>query len=346
MIINILIGVAVLSVIILVHELGHFVTAKASRVKVEEFGLGFPPRLLSFKWGETRYSLNAIPFGGFVKMAGEEDPKASGSLAGKNRGTRFLVLSAGSLMNLLLALMLFSAGYLFPREAAVGQVEVVEVVPDSPAAVAGIETGDIILSVNKQPVDSNNKLHRYVTDNLGKEITLLVQRPGSASRDVRLTPRLEPPEGEGAIGIAMRTVKLYPLWQAIPRGAAELSSTVIMWAGGLISVFTGEVSGSFLGPVGLVQLTGEVAKFGPLPLLKISALISLILGIMNLLPLPAIDGGRITFLFLEWVRRGKRISPKAEGMVHLIGLALFLLLFLAITYQDIVRIISGERLIP
>ncbi len=346
MIINILIGVAVLSVIILAHELGHFITAKFSGVKVEEFGLGFPPRLFSFKWGETRYSLNSIPFGGFNKLTGEEDPNVPRGLAGKSRGTRLLVLSAGSLMNLLLALMLFSAGYLFPRAAAIGQVEVVEVVHDSPAALAGIETGDIILSVNKQPVDSNDKLHQYVTDNLGKEITLLVQRPNSASREVRLIPRLEPPENEGAIGIAIRTVKLYPLWQAIPRGAAELVNTVIMWGGGLASVFTGEVSGSFLGPVGLVQLTGEVAEFGPLPLLSISALISLILGIMNLLPLPAIDGGRIAFLFLEWVRRGKRISPRAEGMVHLIGLALFLLFFLAITYQDIIRIITGGSLIP
>ncbi|MBA7664484.1 Regulator of sigma-W protease RasP [subsurface metagenome] len=345
-IITTLIGIAVLSLIIFTHELGHFITAKYSGVKVEEFGMGYPPRLVSFTRGETRYSINAIPFGGFTKLSGEEDPDVPGSLAGKSRGIRLLVIGAGSLMNILLALMLFSAGYLFPRAADVGQVEVAGIAPDSPAAVAGIETGDIILSVNVQPVDSYDSLHQYITDNLGKEITLLIQSPNSASRDVRLIPRLEPPKDEGAIGIAIRTVKRYPLWQTIPMGATELFNAVIMWGSGLVSLFTGEVSGSFIGPVGLVQLTGEVAAFGPVPLLSLSATISLILGIMNLFPLPAIDGGRITFLFLEWIRRGKRISPKAEGIVHLIGLGLLMLFLVAITFQDIMRIISGESLIP
>lgn len=346
MVITIIIGIVVLSMIILAHELGHFITAKASRVRVEEFGLGFPPRLISFKRGETRYSLNAIPFGGFVKMTGEEDPSETRSLAGKSRGTRLLVLSAGSLMNLLLALILFSVGYLFLHEAPVGQVQVVKVAPSSPAAMAGLEAGDIILSVNDHPVGSNNELHQYIVDNLGKKTTLLIQHPDSTSRSIQVTPRLEPPEGEGAIGIAIKTVKRYPLWQVIPLGATELAEAVIMWGGGLASVFTGKVSASLLGPVGLAQLTGEVAEFGILPLLRISAIISLILGIMNLLPLPALDGGRITFIFLEWIRRGKRISPKIEGTVHFIGLAMFLLLFLAITYQDIMRLISGNSIIP
>ncbi|MFC2021188.1 RIP metalloprotease [Chloroflexota bacterium] len=342
----IIIGIAVLSIIILTHELGHFITAKLSGVKVEEFGMGFPPRLVSFKRGETRYSINVIPFGGFNKLSGEEDPDVPGSLAGKSRGIRLLVLGSGSLMNILLALMLFSVGYLFPRPAAVGQVEVAGIAPDSPASVAGIETGDIILSVNGQPVNNNDSLHQYITDNLGREITLLIQSRGSVSREVRLIPRLEPPKDEGAIGIAIRTVKRYPLWQAIPMGATELFDSVIIWGSGLVSLFTGETSGSFIGPVGVVQLTGEVAVFGPVPLLQLAALISLVLGIMNLLPLPAIDGGRITFLFLEWVRRGKRISPKAEGIVHLIGLGLLLLILLAITFQDIMRIINGNSLIP
>ncbi|MFC1988421.1 RIP metalloprotease [Chloroflexota bacterium] len=345
-IIPIVIGILVLSLIILTHELGHFITAKLSGVKVEEFGMGFPPRLASLKRGETSYSINAIPFGGFTKLSGEEDPNVPGSLAGKSRGTRLLVLGAGSLMNIFLALMLFSVGYLFPRPAAVGQVEVAGIAPDSPAATAGIETGDIILSVNEQPVDNADILHQYIIDNLGKETTLLIQSQGSTARDVRLIPRVEPPKDEGAIGIAIRTVKRYPLWQVIPMGAAELFNSVVIWGSGLVSLFTGETTGSFLGPVGLVQLTGEVAQFGPVPLLQLAALISLILGIMNLLPLPAIDGGRITFLFLEWVRRGKRVSPKAEGIVHLVGVGLLLFFLLAITIQDIMRIFSGNSVIP
>jgi len=346
MVIPILIGVIVLSAIVLAHELGHFISAKSAGVKVEEFGLGFPPRLASFKRGETRYSINAIPFGGFTRLSGEEDPEKPGSLASKSRGVRLLVLSAGSLMNLLLALMLFSAGYLFPRGATTGQVSVVQVAPNSPAAVAGIETGDIILSVNNQPVDSGDELHQYIMDNLGKTTTLLIQHPDSTKSSIQVIPRLEPPEGEGAIGIAIETIKRYPLWQILPLGAKEFGETIVMWGEGLVSIFTGEAPASFLGPVGLVQLTGEVAKIGIVSLLRISALISLILGIMNLFPLPATDGGRVAFVLLEWVRRGKRIAPKAERLVHLVGFALLMIFFVAITYQDIARLISGKSLIP
>ncbi len=346
MIITIIIGLVALSVILITHELGHFVAAKASGVKVEEFGLGFPPRLISFKRGETRYSLNAIPFGGFTKLTGEEDPKEPRSLAGKSRGTRLLVISAGSLMNFLLALLLFSIIFTLPSDVEIGQVVVEEVAPNSPASMAGIETGDIILSINDQPVDSNAELNQYIKDNLGKETTLLIRHPDSTIRSIQLVPRLQPPAGEGAIGIAIRTVGRYPLWQAIPRGAARLAETVVLWVEGLVGLFRGQTSASFLGPVGLVQLTGEVASVGIRPLLDVTALISLILGICNLFPLPAIDGGRIAFVFLEWVRRGKRVSPKIEGTIHLVGLAMLIVFMVAVTYQDIIRIISGESLIP
>ncbi|MFC1982009.1 RIP metalloprotease [Chloroflexota bacterium] len=350
--ITILTGIVVLSVILLVHELGHFTTAKATGVRVEEFGLGFPPRLLSFKRGETRYSLNAIPFGGFNKLTGEEDPADPRSLAGKSRGVRLLVLSGGSLMNFLLALVLFSTSYLIPREVIIGQVMVEEVVLNSPADMAGIRTGDIILQVNNKPVGNNNELHQHIIENLGKNTILLIQHPDSTRESIQLVPRWEPPEGEGAIGIAMTTInpttviRRYPFWQVIPLGAARVIETVVLWVDGLASMFTGKVEAALFGPVGIAQLTGEVAQFGIIPLLEIAALISLVLGIMNLFPLPAIDGGRITFLFLELIRRGKRISPKTEGMVHLVGLAMLMLFLFAITYQDIMRLISGESLIP
>jgi len=352
MIVNIIIGLAVLSVILLTHELGHFITAKATGVRVEEFGLGFPPRLISFKKGETRYSLNAIPFGGFNKLTGEEDPKDPRSLAGKKRSVRLLILSSGSLMNILLALILFSISYMIPYEVLVGQIKVEEVAPNSPASIASIEADDIILSVNDQSTRNNLELQQHITANLGKEINLLIQHPDSTQESVQLVPRREPPEGEGAIGVSIKTINTttviqrYPLWQVVPLGAVRLVETVGLWVGGLVSMFTGEVSASVIGPVGLVQLSGEVAQFGIIPLLEIAALISLVLGIMNLLPLPAIDGGRITFLFLEWVRRGKRISPKREGLIHIIGFALLMVALIAFTYQDIMRIISGDSLIP
>jgi len=346
-IITIIIGFIVLSILVLTHEFGHFITARWAGVAVEEFGIGFPPRVVSVKRGDTIYSINAIFFGGFTRLAGEEDPEKPGSLAGKSRGSRLLVLSGGSLANLILALIIFSVGYLFPRPAASGQVTVEDVSINSPAAVSGIINGDIILSINGQTVDSSEKLGQFVVASAGTPVTLEIRHPGMPDRNVQVTPRVNPPPGEGGMGIATSTLKRYSPWLAIPLGFRELGETVIMWASGIISIFTGQSPASFMGPVGIVQLTGEVAnKFGFLSLLSISAVISLILAIMNLLPLPAIDGGRITFLLLELVRGGKRVAPKTERIVHLIGFALFMLFFIAITYQDISRIASGQSQIP
>ncbi len=342
----------VIAVLILAHELGHFITAKASGVKVEEFGLGFPPRLLSVSWGETRYSLNAIPLGGFTKMAGEEDPTVPRSIASKGIGTRLLVLSAGSLMNLLLPLLLFSIAFMIPHNLVIGQVMIEEVAPDSPAARAGIEPGDTFLSVNEKPVNNIGDLHRYIQLNLGKEIAILVKHSDSTTEDVQVIPRWKPPEGQGAIGIVVTTAnstivsQSEPFWRAIPSGASACIETFILFKNGIISMIIGATPVAIAGPVGIAQITGEVAKAGISPLLEFAAFLSLNLAIINLFPLPALDGGRIVFVLLEGVRRGKRISPKREGLIHAIGFALLMAAFLAITYQDIVRIISGDSLIP
>ncbi len=350
--ITIIIGLAVLSVIIIAHELGHFIMAKSVGIRVDEFGLGFPPRLLSFKRGETRYSLNAIPFGGFNKLAGEEDPKVPESLASKSIGTRLLVLSAGSLMNVLLAFLLFSVTFMVPHNLVVGQVLVEEVVPDSPAARAGIEPGDIVLSVNDKPVSNSRDLQRYIQLNLGREITILIQHTDLTAENVQLIPRWKPPEGHGATGIAISTVnptiikQRYPFWKAIPLGVSTFIETFVLYKNGMIGVIIGTIPADFIGPVGIVQITGEIAKSGVSPLLEFAAFLSLIIGVLNLFPLPALDGGRIMFVLLEWVRRGKRVSPKTEGLIHATGFFLLIAAILLITYQDIIRIISGESLIP
>lgn len=350
--ITIIIGLAVLSVLVFVHELGHFITAKASGVRVEEFGLGFPPRLLSVKRGETRYSLNVIPFGGFTKLAGEEDPKVPRSLASKSVGTRLLVISAGSLMNLLLPLFLFSVAFMVPHDVVVGQVLVAEVAPNSPAARAGIEPGDALLEVNGNSVRNTGDIHRYIQLNLGNEVTMLVKRSDLTTEEVQVIPRWRPPEGQGAIGVAIKTSnptivsQHYPFWRAIPMGVVECIETFILFKNGIISTIIGTMPVVVAGPVGIVQLTGEVAQAGISPLLEFAAFISIALGIFNLFPLPAIDGGRIVFVLLEVVRRGKRVSPKTEGLVHTIGFILLLTVLLIITYQDIIRIITGESLIP
>jgi regulator of sigma E protease len=348
----ILSAIGIIVVIIIAHELGHFITAKASGVKVEEFGLGFPPRLFSIRRGETLYSLNAIPLGGFVKMAGEEDPKAERSLASKGIGTRLMVLSAGSLMNALLPLLFFSIAFMIPHDVVIGQVVVEEIATGSPASRAGIRAGDTIISVNNKEINSTLDLSRYIQINLGKEITFLVEHSDSSKEEVQLVPRWQPPQGEGAVGVAIRTLEptivsqSEPFWRAIPMGVSQTIETLVLFKNGILSLIIGAVPMEVTGPIGIAQIATEVAKAGVSPLLEFAAFLSINLAILNILPLPALDGGRIAFVLLEWARRGKRIAPKKEGLVHLVGLFMLMGLILAITYQDIMRIISGDSLIP
>ena len=352
MFVDLLIGMLVISVILLAHELGHFVFAKLSKVRVDEFGLGFPPRLLSFKRGETTYSLNAIPFGGFNKLAGEEDPEVPSGLAVRSIPTRLLIISAGSIMNILLALILFSVTFMIPQDVLVGDVLVEEVSPNSPAAIAGIMPQDTIISLNDRQINNNYDLSRNIQLHLGSEVSILVQHSDNSSESFRLVPRWDPPQDEGSIGVRVTTEnssiisRSYPFWEAIPKGFVGLYETVILYKNGIIGIIMGTAPADFFGPVGIVQATGEIAGYGIVPLLEFAAFISLILGLLNLFPLPALDGGRIAFVMLEWVRRGKRISPKREGLVHLIGFIIFMVIMLAVTLQDIIRIASGETILP
>jgi len=356
LIITVLIFLGILALLILTHEAGHFASAKAFDIKVEEFGLGFPPRLFGVRRGETLYSLNAIPLGGFTKMAGEEDPKVKRSFAGKGIGTRLIVLSAGSIMNALLPIVLFSVAFMIPHNVVMEPTVVKIVNPGSPAAVAGIEPGDKLLGVNGKPANNFSEFQRYVQLNLGKEITILVEHSDSTREEVQLIPRWKPPENEGAIGIVLdveftlanRTIvsQHEPFWKAIPMGASECVEVFVLFKNTVLTWVIGATAPQLTGPVGIAQLTGEVAKAGISPLLEFTGFISINLAIINLLPLPALDGGRIAFVLLEWVRRGKRVSPKTEGLVHLIGFATLMALILLITYQDIIRIITGGSLIP
>jgi regulator of sigma E protease len=344
--------VGILIVLIIAHEFGHFIAAKASRVRVDEFGLGFPPRVFSVKRGETIYSLNAIPLGGFTRMAGEEDPKVPGSLAGKRIGTRLLVLSAGSLMNIILPLLLFSIAFMIPHNLVVGKVVIEEVALNSPAAMAEIEPGDTLLSFNQKPVHNIDDLQRYIQLNLGKEVTVLVQHSDSTTESVEVIPRWRPPEGQGAIGITVRmtdatTVRQSePAWRAAPLAVSSCLETFVLFKNGLLGMATGTTPFQVAGPVGIAQITGEVAKAGISPLLEFAALLSINLALINIFPLPALDGGRIVFVLVEWARRGKRVSPKTEGLVHFIGFVALISVIMVITYHDIIRIISGGSLVP
>ena len=351
--VSILTFLVIIIVLILAHEIGHLVAAKSTGITVEEFGLFYPPRLFSYKWRGTLYSINAIPLGGFCKMAGEEDPDVPGSLASKNTAVKLWALGAGSLMNFLLPILLFSIAYMIPHnEVTGGKVTILDVSEGSPAAAASILPGDTIISVNGKNVSSNSDVSRYIQMNLGTDMEMMVLRENGTTDTVSVIPRWKPPEGEGSVGILTATEDAvveevsYPFWKAVPMGFGSCIDTFVLFKNGIISMIIGAIPVEIAGPVGIAQLTGEVAQAGISPLLEFAAFLSINLAIVNLFPLPALDGGRIVFVLLEWVRRGKRISPKAEGLVHLIGFALLMVFFLAVTFQDIMRIIRGESLIP
>ncbi|MBI2909454.1 MAG: site-2 protease family protein [Chloroflexi bacterium] len=336
--------------LVIAHELGHFVTARLFGVKILEFGLGFPPRLFAIKRGETDYSVNALPLGGFVKMEGEENPEGPGSLAGKSVGVRFTVLTAGSLMNALLPIVLFSVGLMIPREVVVGQVQVREVAANSPAERAGLRAGDLILRVNDRPVESTPDLLYGLQLNTGSEVTLTIKRDGFGQTPVRVVPRWNPPPGQGAVGIAIymptpiKQTRAYPVWEAVPLGVRKSLDMLTLAKNEITGWVIRGVAPAVAGPVGIAQMTGEVVRVGLPPLLDWTALISMNFAIVNMLPLPALDGGRIAFLFVEVLRRGRRVPPEKEGLVHLIGFGLLIALSLLITYQDILRILRGESL--
>ncbi len=350
--ITILAFIGLLAVLILSHELGHFIAAKSSGIKVLEFGFGFPPRLFSIKRGETVYSLNLLPFGGFVRLLGEEDPTLPGSLASKSIATRFIVLSAGSIMNILVPVVFFSLSLAIPHNAVTEKVVVEKVAPASPAYIAGIEPGDIILKINNRPVKNRGDAGYFIRLNLGSETTILIQKPSLELKEMKVIPRWNPPPEQGAIGIVVTGVgstiihQSYPVWKAIPLGIRQCWEILVLFRNEVMSWFIRGKLPQLAGPVGIAQVTGEVAKAGISPLMQLAALISLNLAIINLFPFPGLDGGRLIFVFLEWLRRGKRISPKKEGLVHLVGFIILIGVIFAVTYHDILRIIRGESLFP
>jgi regulator of sigma E protease len=352
MILTIVVGVVVLSVLILVHELGHFFAAKATGVPVEEFGIGFPPRIFGKKWRGTIYSINWIPFGGFNKIAGEIDPKVPKGLAGRGYGVRLLVLSGGIIMNLLLPFVLLAVAFMVPHDMATAKVVVEEVETGSPAAVGGILPGDTILAVDGQKVNHTGDYTRYLMLNFGGEITISLEHSDSTFQDIDLVVPWRSTENGSLIGTHSKNVGLtiksesLPFWKAIPLGAKTCIETLILYKNGIVGMIMGTVPFVPTGPVGIVQVAGEVAHSGVSPVLELTAFISIAIAITQIIPFPALDGGRIIFVLIEWARRGKRVSPRVEGIVHTIGFIVLLAVLVLITYQDIFRWATGGSIIP
>jgi regulator of sigma E protease len=339
---NLLAFVPILSLMMFVHELGHFITARLAGVTVQEFGFGLPPRLWGFKRNGVIYSINWIPFGAFVKMLGEEDPTAPGSFASKSRAVRALILAAGSGMNFLLAVVAFSLVYIVgvPRPDPAGPVQVADVAPDSPAAAAGIRPGDVIVAFDGQ--DTTVLAFRDATQqHLDQPVRVTVRR-GDQQFDAVLTPRSSPPEGQGAIGIVLTGVTRVPPLQALGLGFQQTVQAI--GATFLIPkmLIEGAISPSdarLIGLPGMARLTSEAVDYAVdtgfwYPIFILTGLFSSGLAVANMLPIPALDGGRLFFVLLEWVR-GRRVPPEREAAYHFVGIVVLLTLMIVISLNDI-----------
>lgn len=335
----------ILTPIIFVHELGHFIAARLFNIRVEEFGIGFPPRALKlFERNGTVYSLNWIPLGGFVRPAGEDDPDVPDGLAAASKSARFFTLSAGALANFILAFVLFWIAFIIGPSAVV--VEGVQ--PDSPAMAAGLQSGDVIYEINDQVVENSGVLVTEVMENAGQEVELVVIR-GEQEMTLSLVPR-EPgqfdPEVEGPIGISLGYVNSARLargpLEAVGASVSSIGEIIYLTARAPIMLLEGEITTEQarpVGPVGISQIAGQTAQYTAttgdwFQLLRITAFISVALGFTNLLPIPALDGGRITFVLVEAVR-GRRVEPEREGLVHLVGMLFLLGLMFLLIIQDI-----------
>lgn len=348
--------IIVLSLLVFVHELGHFSVAKWMGMKVEEFGFGFPPRLFGVKRGDTTYSINWIPLGGFVKIKGESGEHAadSDSFASKKPWQRFLVLIAGVAMNMLLAALLFSVGFMMgmpsvvddtlPASAVVEshEIVIVQVAENSPAAQAGIVPGDVLSLIDGSAMARDTDARAYIAANGAEGVQLQVIGEDGEGRVVDLqSVYLEDYDTTG-VGLAFMSTGLvsYPFFQAIGQGFSTTYSftvEILRAFGGMIqSLIMGQGAGADLsGPVGIAVMTGEVAAMGLVYLMQFAAVLSINLAIINVLPFPALDGGRILFLLIEKLR-GRPVDERVETAVHNVGFMLLMVLIVLVTYKDFV----------
>lgn len=434
---NLIIFVVMLGLLVFVHEFGHFIVAKRLHIPVLEFGFGFPPRIKRFmKRGETEYTINAIPLGGFVRMMGEEDPNVPGGFASAKPAVRAPILLAGVVMNFLLAYLAFTiSAFASPPYAIVQTTRLAAVAPDSPAAMAGLRAGDLVVTINGQNIkDRYPALSQALRDNAGREVTLTIVRNGKTLDPITAVPRVSPPPGEGPLGIALNVMRGLTVTSVRPGSVADqagiragdvlvfmvdpkgrtlkdqdelvqytqshqgwtvqwtiqrgdsildpinvkipdtvnpdsgllglsLQTSILdaprqgaleMWRilASIPSLF-GQIArgavpqNAFVGFVGIYQATGEVAQAGgPIALIEFLGLLSLNLAFVNLLPFPALDGGRLVFVVLEWLRGGKKIDPQKEGLVHLVGIAVLISFMILITFFDVQRLLSGHSILP
>ncbi|MGF1506685.1 MAG: RIP metalloprotease [Anaerolineae bacterium] len=338
--------IVVIGPLILFQELGHFWAARIFNIKVEEFGIGFPPRAATlFERKGTVFTLNLIPLGGFVRPAGEDDPDVEGGLASAPPFARFCVLAAGAFMNMVVAFVLMFIVYMLGAPSALPGARIQTVVADSPAAQAGLQAGDIITAVDDVTVDQSTDLTEYIFANAGEPILVTLTRAGE-TLTTTITPREDPPEGQGPTGIIIEQnyeIQQYGPFAALGQASAEMAGFLNTFIQLPRLIVQEEIPARYFRPVSVVgisqlggqQITESIEENAVWPIVRFTAYISVALAVTNLLPIPALDGGRILFVLIEVVR-GKRVKPEHEMTVHFIGFAALLALMVVFIFLDIV----------
>jgi len=352
---SILVFIIILIILIFIHELGHFIAAKKNGVLVEEFGFGYPPRIFGKKIGETVYSLNLIPLGGFVKIFGEDfDEEKRNKEIKKNRSfnhikpwKKAVILVSGVLGNFLLGWILISFLFTQGIPTPVNKVIVEQVVKNSPAQTAGLKDNDVIvkaIAVKKEyQIKTTNDLINLSKKFGGQEIILVVERTNKQI-SLSVTPRKNPPAGTGPLGVVITSFieKKYSWYQAPFFGLAEAFNITKQIIVQLVTVLFQFVTFKkpkvdFAGPIGIAQYTDQAIKFGKNAVLELMALLSLNLAVINIFPFPALDGGRLVFVIYEWITK-KKVNENLEKYLNLIGFFLLLTMAALISINDIIRL--------
>jgi regulator of sigma E protease len=365
---TIIVFILILGVLVFVHELGHFLVARRNGIKAEEFGFGFPPRIFGYyknektgKWKfvkggkeikseNTLYSVNWFPIGGFVKIKGEngDEEKDEDSFASKSAWTRIKVLLAGVLMNFILAWVLLSCTFLLGTYQDVtglhdpnAKVLAEGIEDNSPAQMMGMHIGDVLISGGSGvQFHTVTDVQDYVNNNKGKEITLVVER-GKKLLTLSGVPRVDNAQGQGALGLSnigeVVTVR-YSLLGSLWNGLVEIGNIFLLMFFVIKELFSGNHAGlTVTGVVGIASYTGQIIPLGFSFLLRFAAILSVNLGFINALPIPALDGGRILFILIEKIK-GSPVNQRTEQIFHTVGFFVLITLMIVVTYFDLIRI--------
>ncbi len=341
----------VLGIAILFHEFGHFITAKAAGVKVFSFALGFGPKIVGFYWKGTEYKLCMFPFGGYVKMAGEDsseenndDKQNKNNIPDNQRfdkkpfSIRAAVIINGPIMNIVLATILLAIVFFFTGQAEISN-KISEVSLDSPAGVAGLQNGDTIIEINEKVISNAEEITKIINESLDEELMITVMRENE-KLDFYLFPEYNAEHGRAMIGITLDIdFKKISIFSALNKSFAMTKEILILIGKSFSEMITGTMPVELAGPLGIAQMAGEAARVGFLNLLFFAAVINIFLGVINLLPIPIMDGGQILLLIIEKIRK-KPLEPEHINFLYLAGTTLVVMIFLIATYQDIIRIFT------